>query len=302
MNVGFFRRGTHNQRLTQNLGWTPADYTIVNVVSPLDGTVIPVYNLDPAKRANVDRLDVNSTDSDLRAAAPTTAFRRASTRASVASSSSAAGRWIGSSIRAAMRSRATPAATPAPRPSRPTTSRNPTSTSATRASSTCPFLHEFKLAGSYTLPWYGIQANVALQSYNGQPLFTRWNIAPTTRYAANCVGPCRPGELVIPNQTLATYTLDLVAPGQQYYERQNQLDMGFRKIFRFGQVSALRPGRLLQHRQLVLREEPEHHRRHVAWAAAGHPPAAHDASRGAAEVLVPRGLTPAVSASASTSA
>ena len=97
-----------------------------------------------------------------------------------------------------------------------------------------PFLHEFKLAGSYTLPWYGIQANVALQSYNGQPLFTRWNISPTTRYAANCVGPCRPGELVIPNQTLATYTLDLVAPGQQYYERQNQLDMGFRKIFRFG--------------------------------------------------------------------
>ena len=68
VNLGFFRRGTHNQRLTQNLGWTPADYTIVNVVSPLDGTIIPVYNLDPAKRANVNRLDVNSTDSDLRAA------------------------------------------------------------------------------------------------------------------------------------------------------------------------------------------------------------------------------------------
>jgi hypothetical protein len=65
-------------------------------------------------------------------------------------------------------------------------------------------------------------------------LFTRWNISPTTRYAANCVGPCRPGELVIPNQTLATYTVDLVAPGQRYYERQNQLDMGFRKIFRVG--------------------------------------------------------------------
>ena len=97
-----------------------------------------------------------------------------------------------------------------------------------------PFLHEFKLAGSYMLPWYGIQANVALQSYNGQPLFTRWNISPTTRYAANCVGACRPGELVIPNQTLATYTVDLVALGQQYYERQNQLDMGFRKIFRVG--------------------------------------------------------------------
>jgi len=26
--------------------------------------------------------------------------------------------------------------------------------------------------------------------------------------------------------------LDLVAPGQEYYERQNHLDMGFRKLFR----------------------------------------------------------------------
>ncbi len=96
-----------------------------------------------------------------------------------------------------------------------------------------PFLHEFKVAGSYTLPWYDIQANVALQSYNGLPLFTRWNLSPTTRYAAGCTGPCRPGELVVPNMTLASYPLDLVAPGKQYYERQNQLDMGFRKIFRF---------------------------------------------------------------------
>ena len=97
-----------------------------------------------------------------------------------------------------------------------------------------PFLHEFKLAGSYTLPWYGIQANVALQSYTGQPLFTRWNIAPTTLYAANCLGPCRPGAQVIPNQTLATYVVDLVAPGKEFYPRQNQLDMGFRKLFRIG--------------------------------------------------------------------
>jgi hypothetical protein len=95
-----------------------------------------------------------------------------------------------------------------------------------------PFLHEFKLAGTYTLPWYDIQLNAALQSYPGALLPTRWSIGRTTRYAADCVGPCRPGELVIPNLTPATYQLDLTPPGSAYYERQNQLDLGIRKLFR----------------------------------------------------------------------
>jgi len=233
VNLGFFHRGTHNQRLTQNLGWTPADYTVVDVVSPLDGTIIPVYNLDPAKRANVNRLDVNSTDSDLRARTYNgvqagfnarvrgfqffggwTVDRIIDTRCDAIESNAA--RYAGTAAIAA------------------NNFPQPDFHWCDQSKLDLPFLHEFKLAGSYTLPWYDIQANVALQSYNGQPLFTRWNISPATRYATNCVGPCRPGELVIPNQTLATYTVDLVAPGQQYYERQNQLDMGFRKIFRFG--------------------------------------------------------------------
>jgi hypothetical protein len=233
VNFGYFRRGTHNQRLTQNLGWTPADYTTVNVVSPLDGSIIPVYNLDPTKRANVNRLDVNSIDSDLRRRSYNgfqtgfsarvrgfqffggwTMDRIIDVRCDAIESN--AGRYAGTALISA------------------NNFPNPDFHFCDQSKLDMPFLHEFKLAGSYTLPWYGIQANVALQSYTGQPLFTRWNIAPTTRYAANCLGPCRPGELVIPNQTLATYVVDLVAPGQEFYERQNQLDMGFRKIFRIG--------------------------------------------------------------------
>ena len=40
--------------------------------------------------------------------------------------------------------------------------------------------------------------------------------------------------------TLASYVLDLVEPGKEYYERQNQFDGGFRKLFRIGryQLSA----------------------------------------------------------------
>jgi carboxypeptidase family protein len=207
--AGYYRRGTYNQRRTQNNGWKPSDYTIVNVVSPLDGQILPVYNLNPALRANVDRTDYNSTDSDLRSR--TYNGIQVGFNARLAGANFFGG-WTMDRI----------------------------IDTCDQSQLDMPFLHEIKLAGSYTLPWYGIQTNVAFQSYTGQPLFTRWNISPTTRYAADCVGPCRPGELVVPNLTLASYVLDLVQPGQQYYERQNQLDMGFRKLFRFGryQISA----------------------------------------------------------------
>jgi Carboxypeptidase regulatory-like domain len=232
--AGYYRRGTYNMRLTKYTQFTPADYTVVNVVSPLDGQVFPVYNLDPAKRALQNRVDYNSTDSDLR--------RRSYNGVQLGFNARLKGAqffggWTfdrivdvhcdqieNNSARFAF-SAAVAAANNAPKSDYHF---------CDQSKLDMPFLHEVKFAGSYTLPWWGIQANAAFQSYNGLPLFTRWNIAPTTRYAANCVGPCRPGELVVPNMTLATYPLDLVAPGQAFYERQNQLDMGVRKLFKIG--------------------------------------------------------------------
>ncbi len=236
---GYYRRGTYNQRRTQNNGWKPSDYTIVNVVSPLDGAVLPVYNLNPALRANVDRTDYNSTDSDLRRRTYNgvqlgfnarlggaqffggwTVDRVIDVRCDAIESGQ--GRYAGTAALAANN---------APQADFKW---------CDQSQLDMPYLHEVKVAGSYRLPWYGIQANLAFQSYNGAPLFTRWNISSTTRYAANCTGPCRPGELVVPNLTLASYVLDLVAPGQEYYARQNQVDVGVRKLFRFGkyQLSA----------------------------------------------------------------
>jgi hypothetical protein len=231
VSAGYYRRGVYNQRRTQNNGWSPSDYTIVPVVSPLDGSILPVYNLDPSKRGNVDRTDFNSTDSDLRSRTYNgiqlgfnarlggaqffggwTVDRLVDTRCDAIESNQ--GRYAGT---------AAIGANNAPQPDRHW---------CDQGLLDMPWLHEVKLAGSYRLPW-DIQVNVALQSYNGLPLFTRWNLSPTTRYATNCQAPCRPGELVVPNMTLASYVLDLVAPGQAYYERQNQLDMGFRKLLRY---------------------------------------------------------------------
>jgi len=83
------------------------------------------------------------------------------------------------------------------------------------------------------LPW-DVQVNAAFQSYAGPQLPTRWSIGRTTRYAADCKAPCTPGALVIPNMTATTYVLDLIQPGTSYYDRLNQLDLGFRKLFRVG--------------------------------------------------------------------
>lgn len=235
---GYYRRGTYNQRRTQNNGWSPSDYTIINVVSPLDGAILPVYNLDPAKRGNRDLTDFNSTDSDLR--------RRTYNGIQVGFNARlGAAQFFGGwtidrivdvrcdaieSNQARYANTAAIAANNFPQPDY---------FWCDQSQLDMPWLQEVKLAGTYRIPW-DIQLNVAFQSYNGLPLFTRWNISPTTRYAADCVGPCRPGELVVPNMTNPNYVLDLVAPGQQYYERQNQLDFGVRKLIRFGkyQLSA----------------------------------------------------------------
>jgi hypothetical protein len=231
--IGYYRRTTHDQRVSRNTGFTPNDYTIINVVSPLDGAVIPVYNLDPAKQPLAERIDFTSNDANLRRRTYNgvqlgfnarvagaqffggwTFDRVVDVRCDAIESNVA--RYGGSALISA------------------SNQPQPDFHFCDQSQLDMPFLHEVKFAGSYTLPWYGIQTNVAFQSYNGQPLFTRWNIGRTTRYTAGCVGPCRPGELVVPNMTLASYTVDLVAPGAAYYPRQNQMDFGIRKIFRVG--------------------------------------------------------------------
>ena len=56
----WFRRSTHNERRTDNLLVNNGNYFPVDVVSPLDGQVFTVFNLDPSKRGQVqcDRLQL----------------------------------------------------------------------------------------------------------------------------------------------------------------------------------------------------------------------------------------------------
>ena len=120
-----------------------------------------------------------------------------------------------------------------------------------------PFRTQLKLSGSYPLP-YGIQVSGSFQSIPGYllgcstatcavpsptslpnvttppGLSTVWLISPTTRYPSDCKGPCTPGGLVIPNMTAANLFVPLVAPGTEYAERVNQLDVSLAKWFQIG--------------------------------------------------------------------
>jgi hypothetical protein len=232
VSAGWFHRDTYDPTKSVNGPFTMADYAIVNVVSPLDGSIIPAYNLDRTKQGLIDRTDVNSTDRDLRSYTYNGFELGASARLGNAT---LFGGWTfdqrvlnhcdelenWGNLSAVIYGAS------AQNPQAPKSDFH----FCNQSEQGIPYQHEFKVSGSYRLPW-DLQANIAYQSYAGPMLATRWSISRTTRYAADCIGPCTPNALVIPNMTAATYVLDLTAPGTDYYGRQNQVDVGFRKIFR----------------------------------------------------------------------
>src|SRR5262249_130143 len=117
-----------------------------------------------------------------------------------------------------------------------------------------PYRHEFKLQTNVPLKW-GIEANASLYS---DPVFStnftvnagnvaqpgavflggisgfttvNWPITPTARYPADCNCPS-PGGLVDPGLAQQAETIQLISPGSRLTPRLNQLDLGFRKVFR----------------------------------------------------------------------
>jgi hypothetical protein len=83
---------------------------------------------------------------------------------------------------------------------------------------TIPFTDEFKVAASYPLP-YRMQASVSVLSYAGPQLGVNWT----------------PGAETFPNgRRTQPVTVPLIPPGTKYGDRWNQVDVGGKKIIRFG--------------------------------------------------------------------
>jgi hypothetical protein len=87
-----------------------------------------------------------------------------------------------------------------------------------------PFQTQVKLLGTYSLPWWGLEASAAFQSLPGPQITASW-AAP----ASAVIGLGRPLS-----GGARTVSVQLVPPGTLYSDRLNQLDLRFGKNIRLG--------------------------------------------------------------------
>ena len=236
VSANWFHVDYYNLRVRQNVLQTFNDYTAQNVVSALDGSVITIYNVSSAKRQQVQYLDTNAPDRKLWYNGFEFTFSARLPRGGTVFGGTTTEKTL---------------AVMCDEPSNPNNQLY-----CDQRKSGIPFTTSFKLAGSYPLPW-GFLVSGALQAMAGQPQGTaaltgttqnsatsttpsgigsRWLITPTTRYAANCTAPCTPGALVDPGMTLASMSVPLVAPGTEFFDRLNQLDLTVSRVIPFGKL------------------------------------------------------------------
>ena len=208
--------------LRDNVLRTRADYSPLTVYSPIDGSPITVYNLAASKVTQVQEVDTTAT-SDRKQLFRGYEFTM--------NSRLPGGVTIfgGTSIDRNL-------TVQCDEPDNPNLDRF-----CDQRDTDVPFRAQFKLAGSYPLPWFGIQLGGTFQSYPGAIIGTTnqlsgstWLITPTTRYAANCPGACTPNALVFPTLTEASLTVPLRPYSTEFLDRLNQLDLRGSKIFTLG--------------------------------------------------------------------
>lgn len=236
MAATYYRRKFYDLPVSDNLLRTFDDYRAVDVVSPLDGSVFKAYTVaTAAPLARVQDFDTNATDRTQVYNGGDLTFNARLPRGGTL--------FGGFTMERTLRNTCD-------EPDDPNNLRF-----CDDSQNDLPWLTQFKMAGTYPVG-FGIQASFSFQSINGRafggystarnkiagpgygdvgsPLGTQWLITRTTRYAADCLGPCRPGELVIPGLTEASLTLPLKPGGQELLDRINQVDLSLAKWFEVG--------------------------------------------------------------------
>jgi hypothetical protein len=215
--AGWYRRTFRDVLFQDFVDRSQADYTPVTIVSPVDQEVITAYNLSPGKLSLTQRIDTNAPPDQ---------------------------KQIFNGFELAMNARLPNGITifggTSHQKTVMVTCNQPDDPNLLRfcdqRTSGIPFQTDVKLNVSYPTPIWGLQLSGVFQSYQGKPAETNWLVSRTTRYAANCKGPCTPGALVIPNLTEASVTIPLTPPGTEFLDRHNQLDVRIGKRFQLNRV------------------------------------------------------------------
>jgi hypothetical protein len=236
----YYRIDFRNITMRLNSLLNEASYNRFNVVSPLDGSVIPAWVIKPEFRGQVANVDSTSSDMKRNYNGVDINFNARLPRGARAFGGFNLERTINDVCVSAQSD-----------PNR--------SLYCNQADSGLPWQKQFKGTVVYPTPWYGISVSAAFQSLNGYLIgsaaqayggftagtgfdrpngqATFWQITSTTRYAANCTGPCTPNGLVLPELAasgVANIQVPLVAPETEYTPRINQVDFSISKRFEFG--------------------------------------------------------------------
>ena len=239
----YYRISFKNITVRQNSLLNEASYNRFEVVSPLDGSVIPAWVIKPEFRGQVANVDSTSDEMKRTYNGVDVNFNARMTRGIRAFGGFNLERTINDTCVAALSD-----------PNK--------SLYCNQADSGIPWQKQFKATLVYPTPWWGVQVSVAYQNLNGYltgsaaqaygPFTagtgfdrpngqgTYWQITSATTYAANCTGPCRPGQTVLPQLAasgVANIQVPLVAPETEYTPRINQFDVSFSKRASFGRMA-----------------------------------------------------------------
>jgi hypothetical protein len=220
-------------------------YDKFDVVSPLDGKVIPAWVVKPAFSAAVANVDSTSPDMKRWFNAVELGYSARMAKGLRAFGGFGFARTMNDVCVSAL--------------SDPNRSRY-----CDQRESGIPWQTQFKTTIVYPLPWGGVSVSAAFQSLYGylsgtatqafgpftagtgfdrpNGLGTFWLVTPTTRYATNCTGPCTPGALVLPSlqaSGLASISIPLVAPETEFTPRINQLDISASRRFELSKITVL---------------------------------------------------------------
>jgi hypothetical protein len=199
VSAAWFKRNVYNLAKTTNLLIAPSDFAAFTVANPLSGQPLTIYNLNSKKLGLSDLLDTTATDGTLNRRGYT-GFETSFNIRLPKGASLFGGWWSDKDVVVACDG----------------TDPN-TFLYCDQSQLGIPFVNNFKAAGSAMLP-LGIQIGASLQSYAGAPLTVSW-VVPANLF---------------PGGRTQSVTAPLIAPGTKYFDRWNQLDLSFRKLFVVG--------------------------------------------------------------------
>jgi hypothetical protein len=279
LNVNWYRRADYQQTLLNNYAVPASAWTQVTAVNPLDGSPLPIFNLNPAFNGLTPALHETNTPQSL--VRNTYTGWETSVVARLSHGAFIVAGWTVD--RQLDRSCAESAGTAQGRLGNPINDPNTLrfcdmtgdknlvgpggiNIVSLGAVPSPPWQNEFKLQGSYNIRW-GIIGSASLYSNRYQGSFSpaagaggattnvvandgylarTISVSSSTRYPADCAAcpndattPTRKA-LIDPN-TPITETIQLVAPGQVLTPRLNQFDISFKKTFRLKEKYVLEP-------------------------------------------------------------